>query len=217
MLEAKALTERSRAILLALSNKVRFFTLDQLARGWWPSTASGRRAARTTLAQLTALGYLAERCLPAHPEIPLDGPIHQWQPGVDTPDFGSLAYCLQSRWTQSLTTVVLYHATRKTAARFGGFGGRLRFPLQATHDLHVSQIYLHFREYDTTAAQDWISEEVLSSTLRPKRGDKLPDAVLAGADGRMRLVIEFGGAYDRKRVEKLHRYCDRQGVPYQLW
>lgn len=217
MLETKPLTERSRSILLALSTKVRFFTLDQLARGWWSTTVSGNRAARSTAAALVNQGFAKERRLPGHPELLLESPVHEWSPGDNEPNFGALAYRLQTRWTQPLTTIELYHATSKTAARFGGFGGRLNFPLQATHDLHVAQIYLRLRLSDPAAAEDWVSEETLSTTVRPKKGDKLPDAVLNHADGSMRLVIEFGGAYDRGRVEKLHRYCHRQEVPYQLW
>ena len=217
MLEANALTERSRSILLALTSKVRFFTLEQVARTWWPSSNSGRSAAQATMTKLVTSGYLAERKLPAHPELLLRTPVHEWAPGDGPPNFGALAYRLQARWTESLTTITLYHATQKTASRFGGFGGRLKFPLQATHDLHVSQIYLTCLDSNPDVTQNWVSEEVLSTTLRPKRGDKLPDAALIDPDGRMRLVVEFGGSYDRKRVEKLHRYCERQEVPYHLW
>lgn len=217
MLETTPLTERSRFILLALSTKVRFFTLDQIADSWWSTSNSGRRAARTTMTRLAAQGLLAGRQLPAHPELPLDSPVHEWEPGAPAPDFGALAYRLQARWTQSLTTLTIYHATRKTASRFGGYGGDMKFPLQATHDLHVSRIYLRLLKDAPDAAQEWVSEETLSRTLRPKRGDKLPDAALVHPDGGMRLVIEFGGAYDRARVEKLHRYCACQGVPYHLW
>jgi hypothetical protein len=64
-------------------------------------------------------------------------------------------------------------------------------------------------------ADNWIGEDILAPH---RRGEKLPDAVLADGPGaRPRLVLEFGGAYDATRVRHFHQSCLDEQLPYQLW
>ncbi|MBK8183290.1 MAG: hypothetical protein IPK63_10530 [Candidatus Competibacteraceae bacterium] len=102
----------------------------------------------------------------------------------------------------------------KAARYFGGYGGKLRRPLQATHDLHVAQIYLRFLKTDPVRAALWVSEDRFAPE---RRREKLPDAVIQDAAGTIALVIEFGGAYDAKHVERVHLDCVTRSLPYELW
>ena len=204
------LTNRDREILLTLTHKVRLLSLDQIARSWWPSSSPG--AARARLSALPAL--LHRLTLNAHPELTLPGPLFTWRPGLPTPPFGALSYRLKKRWNQAVKPTTVYIASEKAARYFGGCGGKLRRPLQATHDLHVAQIYLRLLNADPALAALWVSEERFAPE---RRREKLPDAVLRDAAGNLILVIEFGGAYDAKHVERVHLDCVTRSLPYELW
>ena len=204
------LTERDREILLALTQKVRLLSLEQIARTWWPSALPA--TARNRLAALPAL--LHRLTLNAHPELTLPGPLFTWRPGEADPPCGALSYRLKKRWNQAVRPTTVYIATEKAARYFGGYGGKLRRPLQATHDLHVAQIYLRLWQADPGLAALWVSEERFAPE---RRREKLPDAVLRDAAGNLILVIEFGGAYDAKHVERVHLDCVARSLPYELW
>jgi hypothetical protein len=216
------LTDRDREILIALTHKVRLLSLEQIARTWWGASPSGIATARKRLTLLTGkaavnsayTNVMRRLRLNAHPELKLSGPIFTWSPGDPAPPFGALAYRLQTRWKEAVRPTTVYIATEKAARYFGGFGGKLRRPLQATHDLHVAQIYLHFLTTDPARAAAWVSEERFAPE---RRHEKLPDAVLHDAHGNITLVIEFGGAYDAKHVERVHRDCVTRSLPYELW
>jgi len=111
-----------------------------------------------------------------------------------------------------LTTV--YTATEATARLYAGCGGRLAHPLQVTHDLHVSAIFLKLRQTSPAEAEGWVSEDLLAPL---RRGQKLPDAEIHDNAGRVLKVIEFGGSYAPERVRLVHEDCERRQVPYELW
>lgn len=206
--------------MLALTHKVRLLSLAQIARTWWNPSPAGVANARKRLTVLTGNNtlspdhFMLRLHVNAHSELILGGPLFSWNPGELTPDFGALSYRLQSRWTEAIKPTTIYIATEKAARHFGGFGGKLRRPLQVTHDLHVAQIYLHLLKSNRPAACAWISEEQFSPE---RRHQKLPDAVLRDKNGEITLVIEFGGAYDTKHVERVHRDCVTRSLPYELW
>jgi hypothetical protein len=211
----RALSERDRSILVALTRKIRLLTLSQVARTWWQETESGLLSARRVLDALEEEGLVKSVRVLAHPELPLDGPIVRWQPGDGRPAIGSVAYRLQTRWTKQIEELHVWCADAKARKQFGGQGNaRLKQPLQATHDLHVSTVYVRRLAQAPDEAAAWVSEETLART---RRGRKLPDAALVDASGRVTLVIEFGGAYRAERVALVHEDCERRGIPYELW
>ena len=204
------MASRNDEVLLALTHKVRFFSLHQIARTWW---AGREDSTRRAMKRLEGLGLVARRELPAHPELCLSAPIFAWVPGGADPELGAVSYALQARWKKPVQTTCLYHATRKSARRLGGVGGPIKMPLHATHDLHVGTVYLHYLRHHPADAGAWRSEDLLPS----RRGEKVPDAALLDSDGRLLRIIEFGGSYGPPRVEKLHSYCLENGYPYELW
>lgn len=205
-------TPLAREIVFTLTNKVSCFTQHQLARTWWSD-----RTLRTAERHLTLMvqgGYLTRLRRNVHPELTLQSPVQTWRPGDPPPAFGALGYALQSRWTEPLRPVVLYVPTRKATAHFGGPPRFHPRPHQFTHDLHLSQIYLHIRASSPEQTAAWVPENRLPST---PDGEKRPDAVLHDAQGDPILVIEFGGAYSAERVEDFHRHCEQRALAYQLW
>lgn len=206
------LTERDREILLALTHKVRVLSLGQIARTWWHGTSGDQ--ARRRLAGIVAGGFLERLTVNAHPELALNEPLFEWQPGGEPPNVYALEYRLRSRFREHARPTLLYYATRRAAASFGGAGGRLKHPLQTDHDLHVSTVYLRLREIDPETAAAWVSEDLFA---KERRRQKLPDAILRDDDGGIRRVIEFAGRYDAARLKAFHADCASRGTPYELW
>ena len=54
---------------------------------------------------------------------------------------------------------------------------------------------------------------MLELRLGELEGGKAPKS----ADARPKLVLEFGGAYDKRRVEDFHADCAKRRLPYELW
>lgn len=209
------MTDRRREMLLALTHKVRLITASQVARTWWTESASGLSSARREISQLVASAFLESRRVVTHPEIELAAPVASWTPGTAEPDPDRIAYRLQSRWTKPARGAVVFFASRRAVKHFGGAGGKLSRFHQAGHDLHLASVYFRILRNDPAAAAAWLSEDLLPKPARP--GEKLPDAVLKDARGQVARVIEFGGAYDARRVSKFHLFCAAHGYPYELW
>lgn len=214
-----ALTTRDRAILEALTQRVRVLTLRQIARTWWAD--SGERAAESRLRRLEAQNLLSLRRELAHPEIEISEPTVAWEPGKQDPDAGALSYRLQSRWTMLPSSTLCVSATRLSASNFGGHGGRPSRAVERTHDIHMAAVYLVYRSRSPEVLQWWIFEERIKAerklvTGRAKTfGEKLPDAILRTPLGPK--AIEFGGAYGKDKVLSFHRYCKDQALPYEIW
>jgi hypothetical protein len=228
------LTSRDQEILKTLALKVRMFSLDQIAQTWWNASATGKANARRRLATLVSAKLLRLSHVQARPLPELTSPVIVWKPGQATPHFGAVAWKLQSRWRNPPQKTSVYVATQKAANQYGGrLRGIIRHDLQATHDLGVAQVYLHKLSSNRKAAELWLGEDVLGLTrlygpksrrtahghcLVRRRGN-IPDAVITSAfqQSKLRLVIEFGGAYDARRVQRFHDHCAAQNLPYELW
>lgn len=206
-------TNRDRGILVALTFRVRMITPAQAARAWWPSSRTGIEQARRRLSALGAAGFVRRVALLSHPELDLRRPTVVWAPGQTAPAFASVAYRLQKRWAMPIEPCSAFVATRRAANDFGGRAPGLKRPLQATHDLHVTTVYVRCVLDRPELVEEWLSEDILAPS---RRGEKLPDAEIVRGD-RTLLVVEFGGAYDAARVERVHRDCVERRVPYELW
>ena len=206
-------TPRDEAILRTLTHRVRMLSLEQIARTWWSDSDASRETARRRLRHLASAGLLERVEILTHPILALDGPLFFWTEGGEPPDSGALSYRLKVRWTESPEATSVYLATRRAANEFGGFGGPIKARYQATHDLHVSEVFLRLTEDHPEVESFWTAEEQLPN----RRNDFNPDAEIRDPTGATTLVVEFGGAYEVDRVEHIHASCEGRGVPYQIW
>lgn len=210
------LTERDQQILSVLCNSVRMMSLEQLANHWWQSSANPLLIAGRRLKVLTNQGMLCTANVVAADLPAIERPVVAWVPGGMEPDFGAVAWQLQNRWKSPPANVVVYVATPKATKTFGGKAtGKIKHHYQATHDLGVAQMYLRYRETKPQLIQYWIGEDELAPY---RKHQKLPDAIIAEATTRTpKLVVEFGGAYDKERVTAFHRDCEQRALPYEIW
>lgn len=208
-----ALTARDCDILETLTLRVRVLSVAQIGRVWWPDSTSPTQLACRRLMQLQQAGYIESFHLMAHPELTLIAPLATWKPRNPTPDFGSLSWRLRSRWTRPLINTRCAIATRSAGQFFGGYGGRKPRRAETSHDLHLSAVYLQIRAVEPNRAATWISEA--DRKKDSGFGEKLPDGIVI--DGQQKTAIEFGGAYDKPKLEAFHSFCEQQSLAYEIW
>ena len=216
MSDSLVLTSRDEQVLQSLCARVRLMTLDQIAEHWWMDNKQPNDDARRRLSSLVDAGLLNSSTALAAPLPPMTEPVLSWLPGDEEPDCGAVAWKLQSRWTNGPRVVTVYLATTKATRIFGGKArGYLKQEYQATHDLGVSQMYLDLHRRSPELAAAWIGEDILAPY---RRRQKLPDAVVATSpEAQPTVVLEFGGAYDKPRVQSFHEDCRDRGHAYELW
>lgn len=211
------LTDREESLVRALSRQIRMVVLCQILRTFWTGSTSSERNCRKRLALLSEHGLLNRVRVLAHPVLDLGamGPVYRWQPGEPAPDPHRVSWQLQSRWTEPLRPTTVYLATPRAASIFGGASdGKVRNQCQVTHDVHVSEIYLHLKRSAPTLAAAWVGEDILAPS---RKGQKLPDAILHDEAGNPRLVMECGGKYPPERVLAFHSDNERRGLAYELY
>lgn len=210
------LTARDSQILKTLSLKVRMLSLEQIASAWWSPARGAEALARRRMGMLAEAGLVSRLYAQVRPLPQKTSPVISWRPGAPPPDFSAAAWKLQARWTAPPRRTSIYIATRTAANQFGGrLRGKVRYDLQATHDLGVAQIYLHILRTDPSSAERWVGEDILRFS-RPRQ--KLPDAAIAREkDKRIITAIEFGGAYDAGRLQDFHQAMAARNMPYQVW
>jgi len=210
------LQDRDQEILSALSRRVRLFSLLQVASTWWGEGSVAEANTRRRLSKLTDAGLLRRLRIMALPLPELSKPLIRWEPGDGEPEFGPVAWKLQSRWKETPRKTTVYIATSRASGIYGGRArGELKQEFQATHDLGVSAIYLRLFRLDPASAESWVGEDVLR---RYRLGQKIPDAVLADSPAQPpKLVLEFGGAYDVRRLRHFHADCEKKSTPYEIW
>lgn len=204
------LTGRDEDLILGLTGRFRLITPPLVVRLWDSSEAYVRRR----LGKLVGAGLLAATRVIAAPLLDLDEPIVRWGPGDPEPDFGRASYRLKARWTEPSRMTAVYLPTRRAVHLFGGAGGRFDYPLQATHDLHVTALYVRLATNDPERAARWRGEETLR--LGRRRG-KIWDALIVDAKEKPVLAVEFGGSYREDRVRAFHRAMDHRRLRYEIW
>lgn len=210
------LTMRDLEILHALTHCVRVLSVDQIRRGWWSSTTEDSTAVRDRLRLLARSGWISRASILTQPLPKMDEPLAVWWPGQVSPPFDAIAWTTKKRWRAPARSTPVVLASDKAARRFFGRQARgLRQAFQATHDLGLSEVYLHFRKARTSLLPLWRGERQIAS-LRRRR--KVPDAVIADASlWPPQVVIEFAGMYSAERMRNFHSFCVRESLPYELW
>jgi len=200
-------------LLCALTLAVRLLSLTQVARGW----CRGRTGnARRLLGPLCRAEWLRRIDVPARILPPPLGPACRWAPGEPTPDLGAVAYRLKRRGQgRAPRMTAAFVATSRAARLLGGHrNGTLKNAIQATHDLGLAEVYLHYREHRPELLPSWRGEELFAPE---RRGEKLPDALLVDTQDRPFRAVEYGGSYSRARLEAFHNDCMRRGLAYEVW
>ncbi len=152
----------------------------------------------------------------------LTGPLATSAQATGSVNFGHIAWLLEKRWAQAprhAATVVW--STQRAVALVGGICGRLRQPLQLQHDLGVSEVYALWQSEINGSAgeatETWVGEDAYHAYWQRSSSSKVPDAVVLGAGGQIKRVIEFGGRYSKERLRSFVQYWKKQRTAYEIW
>jgi hypothetical protein len=202
----------AHSIIATLCLHVTQLSPRQMSAGW---NLSIRHAERMSDA-LAGEGLLHRRRVLTPPLLPLERPLKVYRPNEGAPDCGHLSYLARSRWqTQSASTWV-YGATSRAADFFGGFASTPSETLKARHELHMSEIFLRFRDKRPGIEERWFRGDV-ASRLGLVPGNRIADAYILCDCGNVEWAIEFAGAYSSTRLRSFHEFCEQRGYAYQLW
>ena len=193
--------------------KVRVMSLQQIASAFHGGDVSN---ANRRLRRLVSAGILAKHNLIARRAPVPTGPIQIWDPGCPTPNFESLSRSVKRRWQRTATRpTTVFVAARRFASSVGKRTlGRLSHPLQVSHDLGLSSVYLHLWDVQPVAALRWVGEDSFPQSSRKKQS---PDAFLMGINMVPERAIEYAGFYDAKRFKKFHSYCFNRGLSFDIY
>ncbi len=219
MRSAFSVTERDRAILLAVLHKVPVLSEAALSC-WWQDTDASRDNMGRRLWQLREAGLLARYALPvqAAPRVEL---FYHWAPGMRDPEFGTRAWQLATRWDAIETRQTVFYTATATAAR--RYGRTIQNPLRSTsaiaHNIGLGQVYAHFAFHHPQLAAAWVAEDVVAESRG--YGEKVVDAAVVNSSSTPALAIEFAGASyaasNGERLRDIHHDCSERGLPYEMW
>lgn len=206
------MNEREEEIVRTLADKVRVLTLSQVARTWWTESRWGKSRAKSALSRLEERKLVRLRRALARP-IDLDErPMVQWSIGDVIPDLETVATYLHRRAMTDASMQSIVIAASKAVALFGSGRAASIKLTQLTHDLHVSEVYLRYRNGELV--KRWLSEDRLTVDW-PVR--VRPDAVLADETGQLSHVVEYGGDYPVDRLIELHEQLASIPLSYEIW
>ena len=204
-----------RAILRAVALQVRLMTLDQIARIWFSNAPAPNESARDAVRRLEDAALLRRQIVEAHPLLPLEEPLLTWTPQDRFPspeEFQDVSRIAIGRWELAERSVEVFLATRETCHLFGDFRSTSSTkPCEATHDLHVAEVFLCYSRRHAASSANWLGEAAFPKLGFEIRRMKDPDAFIVDADGSIQRVVEFAGKYNVEHLEALHHHCAGQG------
>ncbi|MBI3861099.1 MAG: hypothetical protein HY290_04305 [Planctomycetia bacterium] len=186
-------------------------TSAQIAQGWFHSAENPTRCAEQAIARLERAELITRRTLEAHPIQDLTRPLFAWKPGMPDPSerrLAGLAKSTRGRWSQNHLPAEVLFATRRASALFGAFtDARNPQHFEATHDLHLTEVYLRYRRKHPQLAACWLGEAAFPKLgfVIPRMKD--PDVFLIDRQGRAKRIIEFAGSYDAEHLRAFHEHC----------
>jgi len=146
----------------------------------------------------------------------LEQPLISWTPEKPTPPTSVVCNQLRLRWqTWRPKSCFIFWASPTAVHFYGGVAGGRRQPLQLSHDLGTSAIFVHWTQKQPGLLSDWYGEDYLRQ--HPFPFPFMPDAALLGPAGVPETLIEFGGQYPLRKLQRWHQACAASQLSYELW
>ena len=208
------MTPWQEEIVIALAKHVRVMSLEQIRRTWWRGQRTGKQRAKESMRYLESCGLVRIRNVFSRPIAQLDSPLFDWHQGQPAPPFDDVASYLRRRARTEAKVMPVVTAETKALRFFSQMEQRTLKLTQVTHDLHVSEMFLHHFEAGCDVYRDWVGEDCLP---RPWPLRERPDALLCDEHGQVNRALEYGGEYTVQRLAKLHQGFVKINLPYELW
>jgi len=206
------LSPQEEMVLIHLTRRVKVMTLQQV-REFLPHKCEAGAKRRMML--LSRTGWVVPmRLLSRTIDYRPTSPLVTWSPNQQAPRFLEVVRRSQTRWLSPLHSVLAFSASKRSGLYFGG-QARLPRPSEATHDVFLTSVFLHFKNDRLHDADAWVGEGILASEARGKEG-AIPDAVIRRADGITAIEV-VGESYSATKLSAFHDDCARKGWGYELW
>lgn len=187
-------------------------TAPQMSRGWGWSLGHAERVARALVGER----LLRKTRISAPPILPLERPLMVFHPRDNDPSFGHLSYAARRRWRAPPIETCAYSASPRAAELFGGGAFPKGASLQLRHELHMTEIFLRFKQMRPNISQLWYRGDI-AKQLKMVPSPRVPDAFIFCACGGVEWAIEFIGAYPSSRIRGFHKFCKEREYAYQMW
>ena len=211
------MSARAELLLDVLCVCVRALTRHQAMRLLgFSDEANFRRFVR----DLIARGLVAQITVPAKPVPEMREPLYSWRITDPRLTNGIIQHVLslaRARWAgrPAVNTTVIA-ATSKAGRIYGAQrSGRPRKPLQCTHDIALSAVFVHKSIYQPVEAKNWYGEDFANLRL----GNKTVDAVVSPGAGNVicKLIECVGADYTYDKLLTIAREAVSRGLPYEFW
>lgn len=207
------LTERDALLLTCLAQCVKVMSIEQ-AMAFWMTPADSSPAARRRLARLVRAGWLDLTPFVAAVPLPAVFPIAVWAVGGAQPSWPEVLASARARASATLRPIRLITASRQAALFVGGIA-RYSRPSEVTHDLRLTDVFLHFVRNRGPEACSWQGEALLGR--KPGHGGTLvPDALIV-RPGTPVAVEVVGESYTARKLAAFHECCSQRKWGYELW
>ena len=195
-------TPLERELLRVLAIQVKYLTEEQTIRGWGPQAGDA-------IAALQSTGLIVRETLEVYDVAAPRQPLYFWSPGQPAPTSQNLIELsdrLINRWRSRLQPQTVYRASREAANAFGARSNEPDRSSEWSHDLFLSEVFLHYRASHTEESACWFGESYFPKLGLTIKHLKDPDAFLLENRQAIR-VIEIGGKYSVEHLQALHDHC----------
>lgn len=212
------LSKNDLRLLNTLSIRVRVLTLAQISNAFFGEDDC---YARRRIDRLAKHGLIVPRFLVSRVSPQLEAPLVRWLPSQVAPDFESLSSRLVSRWGRLNSKSVLCYVLGVQAAKLIGGSRRngIKHSHQASHDIALSEVFVHYVRELPDLAERWIGEDSLEllKINRAASGNAIPDAMILDQNNLPQYAVELGGIYTPSRLANLHESFSKRSIGYELW
>lgn len=205
-----------KELLELLTLRTRAVAEAAVAQHWFSHSASPKRAARVALSRLVQSGELTSWRAPIRIMTRLSSqPLAEWSPGLPEPELSQIASQSRARWGRAEVIRTLYSASTQAVSKARGRAARAVRASEASHDVALSELYLHMTRLGARGVSSWRGEDSLGAYVECLPVPAIPDA-LTQFDGRF-VAIELVGRYRAEKLRAFHTSCERARLAYELW
>lgn len=197
-------------ILETLGLKVRVLSDEQLATGWL-SDAAATAEAEKLMQPLCEVGLVERREVYAHPLLEMNKPVVHKRPGdplLTDEQVNQLAQYFSDRWGKEEQRFVCFIATRLGASYVGSHILDPPSHEQFSHDLHVAQLFVNFKQANESEAMRFVvGEGMLPKLGRVIARMKDPDLFVVDEHAQAKQIIEHAGSYPAEHIRDFDVHC----------
>ena len=203
------MTERDLDIIETLTCRVRVMTLSQIATLWWEGDAI---LASEALNQLVATGSIERTETYSQYEMTSEC-LFRWIPSDAKPAFDEIIDTHYARQRSQKVAGEIYTATRFAANLFASEFTTFPSPEERPEQIRMAEAYVAHRSSRSTEASFWFN----CRAGEPDASNQTkPEVLIVDAEASPTRAVSLLSR-SVQRFQATHRYCQHEGISYELW